>query len=120
MARWKKGQSGNINGRPRGSRNKSSLIKAQLTLDDAMPAVMRMYVAIANRDGTALAEFGLTPKDITPKLMLEAGKVLVTQGASEMKALAAEQKKEGDKKPEPNQSTPPTFSTVASINKKTG
>lgn len=119
MAKFRKGQSGNPNGRPRGSRNKSSLIKAQLTLDDAMPAVMRMYVAIANRDEAALLEFGLAPKDITPKLMLEAGKVLVTQGASEMKALAAEKKAE-ESKPVPQQASAPVFSRVASISKKTG
>lgn len=119
MARFKKGQSGNPNGRPRGSRNKSSLIKAQLTLDDAMPAVMRMYVAIANRDAKALLEFGLEVKDITPKLMLEAGKVLVTQGASEMKALAAEKKAE-DNKPVDNKQNVPQFSRVASIKQKTG
>lgn len=119
MAKFRKGQSGNPNGRPRGSRNKSSLIKAQLTLDDAMPAVMRMYVAIANRDEVALEEFGLTPKDITPKLMLEAGKVLVTQGASEMKALAAEKKAE-DNKPAQTEAQKPVFSRVASISKKTG
>ncbi len=119
MAKFKKGQSGNPNGRPRGSRNKSSLIKAQLTLDDAMPAVMRMYVAIANRDEDVLNEFGLTRADITPKLMLEAGKVLVTQGSSEMKALAAEKKAEESKPAQPQAATP-VFSRVASINKKTG
>ncbi len=117
MARWKKGQSGNIHGRPRGSRNKSSLIKAQLTLDDAMPSVMRMYVAIANRDAEALEEFGLNVKDITPKLMLEAGKVLVTQGSSEMKALASEQKKTEDK-PTTVPDKKPTFTTVAKISQK--
>lgn len=117
MARFKKGQSGNPNGRPRGSRNKSSLIKAQLALDDAMPSVMRMYVAIANRDEAALLEFGLTPKDITAKLMLEAGKVLMTQGASEMKALAAEAKKTAEK-PAEVPSNKPTFTTVASIKQK--
>lgn len=115
---FKKGKSGNPNGRPRGSRNKSSLIKAQLTLDDAMPAVMRMYVAIANRDEAALAEFGLTRADITAKLMLEAGKVLVTQGASEMKALASEAKKAGEAKPVETPANKPTFTTVATLSHK--
>lgn len=118
MAKFRKGQSGNPNGRPRGSRNKSSLIKAQLTLDDAMPAVMRMYVAIANRDAKALMEFGLEVKDITPKLMLEAGKVLMTQGASEMKALAA-QKSAEENKPVEKQEDMPQFSRVASLKQKT-
>lgn len=118
MARWKKGQSGNASGRPRGSRNKTSLVKAQLTMDDALPAVTRMYVAIANRDAERLKEFGLEPKDITPKLMLEAGKVLMSQSASEMKALTSEKKTED--KPAQNQERKPTFTTVAKISQKTG
>lgn len=117
MAKFRKGQSGNPNGRPRGSRNKSTLIKAQLTLDDALPAVMRMYVGIANRDEKILAEFGLTRADITTKLMLEAGKMLITQGAGEMKALAAEQKKAEPVATQPGAGKP-QFSSVASIKQK--
>ncbi|QFP93878.1 hypothetical protein [Pectobacterium phage Wc4-1] len=116
MAKFRKGQSGNPSGRPRGSRNKSSLIKAQLTMDDALPAVTAMYVAIANRDEAALLKFGLTQKDITPKLMLEAGKMLIMQSAGEMKALAAE-KKASEPAPVQGESKP-TFTPIARITQK--
>ena len=119
MAKFKKGQSGNPNGRPRGSRNKSSLIKAQLTLDDAADVAAKILVAMLSGNEEELAKYGLKSSDITGKLKLEAVKLMLSQVSGEMKALAAEKKTE-DKKPSETQENRPTFTTVAKINQKSG
>lgn len=119
MAKFRKGQSGNPNGRPRGSRNKSSLIKAQLTLDDAANTAAEVLVAVLSGDAALLEKYGISGGEITPKLKLEAAKMMLQQVSGEMKALSAEKKAEADK-PQENQVNRPHFTTVASIKQKTG
>lgn len=119
MARFKKGQSGNPAGRPKNSRNKSSLVKAQLTLDNAADTAAKILVAILSGDQVELDKYGLKPSDITGKLKLEAVKLMLQQVSGEMKALAAE-KKADENKPQENQVNKPKFTTVASIKQKTG
>lgn len=118
MAKFKKGQSGNPNGRPRGSRNKSSLIKAQLTLDDAADTAAKILVAMLSGNEAELSKYGLKPGDITGKLKLEAVKLMLNQVSGEMKALAAEKKTE--EKSTASEASKPHFTKVASISKKTG
>ena len=82
---FKKGQSGNPSGRPKGSRNKSSLVKAQLTIDNSAEFAAKLFEAIVTRDAAKLAEFGLTTDDVNLKSMMEAGKTIMTHSAGEMK-----------------------------------
>lgn len=117
MARFKKGQSGNPNGRPRGSRNKSSLIKAQLTLDDAANTAAEVLVAVLSGNPEMLEKYGIISGQITPKLKLEAAKMMLQQVSGEMKALATEAKK-ADNNPAPVEASKPTFTTVASLKQK--
>lgn len=117
MAKFRKGQSGNPKGRPRGSRNKSSLIKAQLTLDDAANTAAEVLVAVLSGDESLLEKYGISG-EITPKLKLEAAKMMLQQVSGEMKALSAEKKSED--KPAQEQSSKPQFTTVASIKQKSG
>nr|DAJ98522.1 MAG TPA: hypothetical protein [Caudoviricetes sp.] len=113
---FKKGQSGNPSGRPKGSRNKSSLVKAQLTIDNSAEFAAKLFEAIVTRDPVKLAEFGLSPNDVQLKSMMEAGKVIMTHSAGEMKAIAVDNKKNpdniGGNTPQENK---PTFSPVAAI-----
>ncbi|MDG6569349.1 DUF5681 domain-containing protein, partial [Staphylococcus aureus] len=73
---FKKGQSGNPSGRPKGSRNKSSLVKAQLTIDNSAEFAAKLFEAIVTRDAAKLAEFGLNTDDVTIKSMIEVGKTI--------------------------------------------
>ncbi|ASR76701.1 hypothetical protein [Salmonella phage ST11] len=93
---FKKGQSGNPSGRPKGSRNKSSLVKAQLTIDNSAEFAAKLFEAIVTRDAAKLAEFGLNTDDVTIKSMIEVGKTIMTHSAGEMKAIAADTKKTPD------------------------
>lgn len=113
---FKKGQSGNPSGRPKGSRNKSSLVKAQLTIDNSAEFAAKLFEAIVTRDATKLAEFGLKPDEVNLKSMMEAGKTIMTHSAGEMKAIAADVKggEKGGEKPQDNK---PTFSAVATLKK---
>ena len=49
--------------------------------------------------------------------MMEAGKVIMTHSAGEMKAIAEDSKKVGDKGGEKPQDNKPTFSAVATLKK---
>lgn len=113
--RFKKGQSGNPNGRPKGSRNKRSLVKAQLTIDNTSEHAAKLFLAIVTRDAEKLAEFGLDPKDVKIKEMIEVGKAIMSQSAGEMKALAAEEKV--IRNPKDEEPSKPTFSSVATLKK---
>lgn len=114
---FKKGQSGNPSGRPKGSRNKSSLVKAQLTIDNSAEFAAKLFEAIVTRDATKLAEFGLKPDEVNLKSMMEAGKTIMTHSAGEMKAIAADVKGGGEKGGESPQDNKPTFSAVATLKK---
>ncbi|EOM8462690.1 DUF5681 domain-containing protein [Shigella flexneri] len=114
---FKKGQSGNPSGRPKGSRNKSSLVKAQLTIDNSAEFAAKLFEAIVTRDATKLAEFGLKPDEVNLKSMMEAGKTIMTHSAGEMKAIAADVKGGGEKGGERPQDNKPTFSAVATLKK---
>ncbi|WQZ26410.1 hypothetical protein ZHEEYJVH_CDS0024 [Shigella phage Tf] len=114
---FKKGQSGNPSGRPKGSRNKSSLVKAQLTIDNSAEFAAKLFEAIVTRDATKLAEFGLTTDDVNLKSMMEAGKTIMTHSAGEMKAIAADTKKTPDNGGQPQTDNKPTFSAVATLKK---
>lgn len=116
MAKFRKGQSGNPNGRPRGSRNKSSLIKAQLTLDDAANTAAEVLVAVLSGNEELLKKYGMVAGEVTPKLKLEAAKMMLAQVSGEMKALASEKKT--DEKPVATQQSTPQFTKVASIAQK--
>jgi hypothetical protein len=114
---FKKGQSGNPSGRPKGSRNKSSLVKAQLTIDNSAEFAAKLFEAIVTRDATKLAEFGLKPDEVNLKSMMEAGKTIMTHSAGEMKAIAADVKGGGENGGEKPQDNKPTFSAVATLKK---
>lgn len=114
---FKKGQSGNPSGRPKGSRNKSSLVKAQLTIDNSAEFAAKLFEAIVTRDAVKLAEFGLTTDDVNLKSMMEAGKTIMTHSAGEMKAIAADTKKTPDNGGQQQTDNKPTFSAVATLKK---
>lgn len=114
---FKKGQSGNPSGRPKGSRNKSSLVKAQLTIDNSAEFAAKLFEAIVTRDAVKLAEFGLTTDDVNLKSMMEAGKTIMTHSAGEMKAIAAGTKKTPDNGGQQQTDNKPTFSAVATLKK---
>ena len=114
---FKKGQSGNPSGRPKGSRNKSSLVKAQLTIDNSAEFAAKLFEAIVTRDAAKLAEFGLNTDDVTIKSMIEVGKTIMTHSAGEMKAIAADSKNSGEKGGDKPQENKPTFSAVATLKK---
>lgn len=114
---FKKGQSGNPSGRPKGSRNKSSLVKAQLTIDNSAEHAAKLFEAVVTRDAEKLAEFGLTTADVNLKSMMEAGKTIMTHSAGEMKAIAADTKKTPDNGGQPQTDNKPTFSAVATLKK---
>lgn len=116
---FKKGMSGNPNGRPKGARNKASLVKAQLTIDNSSHNAAKLFDAILSRDPEKLAEFGLDVKDVNVKAMMESAKIVLTQSASEMKALAADEKNNANNKPAQSDNAPsaPRFSAVASSKK---
>lgn len=110
---FKKGVSGNPNGRPKGSRNKASLVKAQLTLDNSSHNAAKLFEAIISRDPAKLAEFGLKETDVNLKAMMESAKIVITQSSGEMKALASEKSNDDKDKPTEVKSAP-VFSAVAS------
>ena len=114
---FKKGQSGNPSGRPKGSRNKSSLVKAQLTIDNSAEYAAKLFEAVVTRDPVKLAEFGLTVDNVNLKSMMEAGKTIMTHSAGEMKAIAADSKNSGEKGVDKPQENKPTFSAVATLKK---
>lgn len=114
---FKKGQSGNPSGRPKGSRNKSSLVKAQLTIDNSAEYAAKLFEAIVTRNADKLAEFGLKAEDVNLKSMMEAGKTIMTHSAGEMKAIAADVKNGGEKGGDKPQENKPTFSAVATLKK---
>lgn len=114
---FKKGQSGNPSGRPKGSRNKSSLVKAQLTIDNSAEFAAKLFEAVVTRDAEKLAEFGLTTADVNLKSMMEAGKTIMTHSAGEMKAIAADTKKIPDNGGQSQTDNKPTFSAVATLKK---
>lgn len=113
---WSKGQSGNPNGRPRGSRNKSSLIKAQHKLDDGSEVAARLLNAIMQGDEELLSEFDIKPEEVTLKLRVDSAKIVLSQTANGMKTLEekatpdASENEEG--KPKENK---PVFSRVSSV-----
>jgi hypothetical protein len=113
---WSKGQSGNPNGRPRGSRNKSSLIKAQHKLDDGSEVAARLLNAIMQGDEELLSEFDIKPEEVTLKLRVDSAKIVLSQTANGMKTL--EEKATPDTsdseegKPKENK---PVFSRVSSV-----
>ncbi|AZV01492.1 hypothetical protein vBSflM004_103 [Shigella phage vB_SflM_004] len=51
---FKKGQSGNPSGRPKGSRNKSSLVKAQLTIDNSAEYAAKLFEAVVTSNANKL------------------------------------------------------------------
>ncbi|EGE3641521.1 hypothetical protein DLV40_10260 [Shigella flexneri] len=114
---FKKGQSGNPSGRPKGSRNKSSLVKAQLTIDNSAEYAAKLFEAIVTRNADKLAEFGLKAEDVNLKSMMEAGKTIMTHSAGEMKAIAADSKKPSENGGQVAQENKPTFSAVATLKK---
>ncbi|QBP32852.1 hypothetical protein KPS64_gp90 [Shigella phage KPS64] len=114
---FKKGQSGNPSGRPKGSRNKSSLVKAQLTIDNSAEYAAKLFEAVVTRDPVKLAEFGLTVDNVNLKSMMEAGKTIMTHSAGEMKAIAADSKKPSENGGQGAQENKPTFSAVATLKK---
>lgn len=114
---FKKGQSGNPSGRPKGSRNKSSLVKAQLTIDNSAEYAAKLFEAVVTRDPVKLAEFGLTVDNVNLKSMMEAGKTIMTHSAGEMKAISADSKNSGEKGGDKPQENKPTFSAVATLKK---
>lgn len=114
---FKKGHSGNPLGRPKGSRNKSSLIKAQISLDNTSETAAKLFEAVISRDPTKLSEFGLAERDVNLKAMLEAAKIVMGHAAGQMKALEATEKKDSEKDKGAELPKRPVFQTVASISK---
>lgn len=115
---FKKGHSGNPLGRPKGSRNKSSLVKAQISLDNTSETAAKLFEAVVSRDPNKLKEFGLVEGDVNLKAMLEAAKIVMGHAAGQMKALESNEKKESEKSAmEDNKPKRPVFQTVASISK---
>jgi hypothetical protein len=113
---WKQGQSGNPNGRPKGSRNKSSLIKAQHKLDDGSEVAARLLNAIMQGDEELLSEFDIKPEEVTLKLRVDSAKIVLSQTANGMKTLeekaAPNESEDGEAKPKENK---PVFSRVSSV-----
>lgn len=115
--KFAKGHSANPHGRPKGSRNKSSLLKAQLEVDNASEAAAKMFTAIMTGNEEDLAEFGLKPSDVNAKLKMDAAKQVMAMAKDEMKALKAENE-ESQKEKDKKEDTGPIFSSVARINRK--
>lgn len=111
---WSKGQSGNPNGRPLGSRNKAKLMKAQLDLDNMAGLAVQVFAAMMSGNAEELEEVGLKPSEVTAKLKLEAAKVVIAQAASSMKALDDEDKK-NSKVDTPTVEEKPKFSRVSQL-----
>lgn len=94
MAQKKKGKQGfasnpqNINkkGRPEGSRNKTTLMKAQLAIDDAAEAAIETLIALMSNDKALLGIDG----DVPLTLRMNASKLLFD------KSIANEKEKEKD------------------------
>lgn len=103
---WVKGQSGNPNGRPTGSRNKSSLIKAQLKLDDGSEIAAKLLNAVMSGDPAALEEFGIKTDELALKLRIDAAKAVLGQTANGMKTL-----EEGKGEAKPSESEKPADNT---------
>ena len=95
----------NKGGRPRGSRNKSSLLKAQLKLDSASERASEFYEALMENDKETL---GITD-DVPLTLRLAVAKEIMN------KAIANEAKKEPQETTQSEkeeESTMPIFSSV--------
>lgn len=113
---WLKGQSGNPNGRPRGSRNKSSLIKAQHKLDDGSEVAARLLNAIMQGDEDLLSEFDIKPEEVTLKLRVDSAKIVLSQTANGMKTLEEKATPDETAQPEGEQKDDrPRFSRVSSV-----
>lgn len=78
MAGFKKGVSGNAAGRPKGTRNKTAIQKAQDKADAGFTQQVEMWQAIATRNPEGLAKFGLTASDVKVTHMLDASKHLAS------------------------------------------
>lgn len=112
---WVKGQSGNPNGRPTGSRNKSSLIKAQLKLDDGSEIAAKLLNAVMSGDPQALEEFGIKTDELALKLRIDAAKAVLGQTANGMKTL---EEGKGEAKPSETEQAAdnkPRFNRVAKL-----
>ncbi len=77
-------------GRPKGSRNKSSLLEAQLFLDKLTPKVAKTWEALLDND----KEFLNCKDDVPYSIRFSAGKEIMS------KSLANESSKEPVKQPE--------------------
>lgn len=87
----------NINrgGRPRGSRNKSSLLKAQLNLDDLSVASAELLAAIVHNDKETLG----VKDDVPLKMRMDAANSVLNKAiANEKDKVAAESKADKDDK----------------------
>ena len=95
----------NVTGRPKGSRNKATLLKAQLKMDSATEQAAEFYEAMMNNDTEAL---GISD-DVPLTLRLAAAKEIMN------KAIANESNKE-PQAPAPTEKeeedTTPIFSSV--------
>lgn len=84
----------NKGGRPKGSRNRNSLARAQRKVDDSAPDAINFYHAVLMGDVETLKnKYGFTEEEIrtlSAKMRMDAAKELIKSATDEMKAIGGE------------------------------